>query len=134
MDILTRTGIALLLVVSGFGLSVLYQRLAQLRTPGLLPDLGPLRPGAFTLVYFTTPSCVPCKTIQRPAINQVSQMLGDELQVFEFDATQHPDLASRWGVLSVPTTFLIDKNGKVRHVNHGVKRTEQLLTQIYEKA
>jgi hypothetical protein len=32
----------------------------------------------------------------------------------------------------VPTTFLFDPRGQVRHVNHGVTRAEQLLLQIHE--
>lgn len=131
MDALTRAGIALLLIAGGFGISMLYQRWTQLRTPGLLTDLEARRPGSFALVYFTTPACVPCKTIQRPAIHQLSQRLGDALQVFEIDASQRPDLASRWGVLSVPTTFVIDPRGQVKHINYGVTRAEQLFKQIH---
>src|SRR5664279_5162062 len=131
MDILIRAGLALLIIFGSFGLFLLYQRWMRLRTPGLLSDLGPLRPGAFTLVYFTTPTCVPCKTIQRPAITSLSQRLGNALQVVEIDAAQNPDLASRWHVLSVPTTFVIDPRGEVRHVNHGVTRVEKLLLQIH---
>ena len=132
MDILTRAGLALLIILSGISFYLLYQQWTKVRAPRLLSDLGLRRPGATTLVYFTTPTCVPCKTIQRPAIQKASQILGDALQVLEIDASERPDLATRWGVLSVPTTFVIDKNGKVRHINHGVKRTNQLLLQIHE--
>jgi len=31
-----------------------------------------------------------------------------------------PEIASQWGVLSVPTTFVIDAQGNPRYVNHGV--------------
>ena len=130
MDILVRAGIALLLLFGGISLNLLYQRWVRFRFSKLLPDLGPLRSGAFALVYFTTPACVPCKTVQRPAIQEVSQILGDALQVFEIDATQQPGIASRWGVLSVPTTFIIDPRGKMRHANYGVARAEKLLMQI----
>jgi thiol-disulfide isomerase/thioredoxin len=133
MDVLTRAGIASLIIFGSLCLVFLYQHWMQVRTPGLLPDLGPLRPGAYVLVYFTTPTCVPCKTVQRPAIQQLSQRLGNRLQVLEIDASQQPDVASRWGVLSVPTTFVIDPSGAVRHVNHGVARAEQLLTQLQAK-
>lgn len=131
MDILTRFAIAVLLTAGGFGLVWFYQRVAQQRTPGLLPELGPLRPGAFVLVYFTTPSCAPCKSVQRPAINKLSEILGESLQVLEIDASQKPEVASRWGVLSVPTTFVIDPLGHVKHVNHGVTRADKLLMQIH---
>ena len=130
MDILTRSAIALLLILGGFGLAWLYQRRAQLRTPGLLPELGPLRPGAFVLVYFTTPSCAPCKTVQKPALREIQETLGEGLQVVEIDATEQPEMAQRWGVLSVPTTFVIDSRGQARHVNHGVARADKLLKQL----
>ena len=131
MDTLTRVGIALFLILGGLGLAWSYQRWLRYRTSGLLTDLGSLRPGAFVLVYFTTPNCVPCKTVQRPAINNISRILGERLQVLEIDASQKPDIANRWGVLSVPTTFVIGPRGDVRHVNHGVTRSEQLLMQIH---
>jgi thioredoxin-like negative regulator of GroEL len=52
------------------------------------------------------------------------------LEVVEIDATQHPDLAKQWGVLSVPTTFLLDARGEARYVNNGVTRVEKLMEQI----
>ncbi|MBI3173828.1 MAG: thioredoxin family protein [Chloroflexi bacterium] len=131
-ETLTRALIAFGIILGGFSLYLAYNWTLKNRASNLLSDLGPIRPGAFLLVYFTTPTCVPCKTVQRPAIQKISEMLGNTLQVLEIDATQQPDLASRWGVLSVPTTFLIDPRGQVRHVNHGVTRAEQLLLQIHE--
>jgi len=35
-------------------------------------------------------------------------------------------------VLSVPTTFIIDSQGRPRRVNHGVASAEKLLNQIEE--
>lgn len=131
-ETLTRALIAFGIILGGFSLYLTYNWILKNRASNLLADLGPIHPGAFLLVYFTTPTCVPCKTVQRPAIQKISDMLGNTLQVLEIDATQQPDLASRWGVLSVPTTFLINPHGQVRHVNHGVTRAEQLLLQIHE--
>jgi thiol-disulfide isomerase/thioredoxin len=82
------------------------------------------------LIYFTTPDCAPCKTIQRPAIEQVSDLLGEKLHVVEIDAIERPDLAKVWGVMSVPTTFVINERGEARYVNQGVTRAEKLLEQI----
>jgi len=87
-------------------------------------------PNKPVIVYFTTPDCAPCKTVQRPALNQVSKLLGEKLQVVEIDATERPDLAKIWGVMSVPTTFLLDARGEARYVNNGVARVEKLMEQI----
>jgi len=87
-------------------------------------------PNKPTIVYFTTPDCAPCKTVQRPAIEKVASLLGEKLHVVEIDATERPDLAKTWGVMSVPTTFLLDAHGEARYVNNGVARAEKLIRQI----
>jgi thiol-disulfide isomerase/thioredoxin len=129
-DFFPRAALAIAIIIGGFGIYLLYNWTLRLRTPSLLADLGQIRPDAFTLVYFTTPTCVPCKTVQRPAIQKLTQLLGTALHVIEIDATEQPEVASRWGVMSVPTTFVIDPGGKLRHVNHGVARMEKLLVQL----
>lgn len=91
-----------------------------------------IQKGQPSILYFTTPDCIPCKTVQRPAIQKVSAELGPRLQVVEVNAYEQPDLARMWGVLSVPTTFIIDARGKPRHVNHGVTRADKLLKQVSE--
>ncbi len=82
------------------------------------------------VVYFTTPDCAPCRTVQRPAIQRLKQTLGEQLDVVEINAVEQPDLARQWGVLSVPTTFILDRQGKPLHVNHGVTQTDKLLKQV----
>lgn len=129
-EILTRAALAAAIILGGLGLYLSYNWWLRRRAQRLFSGLGAVRSGVFTLVYFTTPTCVPCKTVQRPAIQKIREVLGKALHVVEIDAAEKPELASRWGVMSVPTTFVIDRNGNVRHVNHGVTRAEVLLQQI----
>ncbi len=91
--------------------------------------LSPL-PNKPTIVYFTTPDCAPCKTVQRPALEKLINQLGEKLHVVEIDATERPDLAKTWGVMSVPTTFLLNSRGEARYVNNGVARVEKLMEQL----
>ncbi|MFN8383069.1 MAG: thioredoxin family protein [Anaerolineales bacterium] len=91
--------------------------------------LSPL-PNKPVIVYFTTPDCAPCKTVQRPALEKLTSLLGEKLHVVEIDATERPDLAKTWGVMSVPTTFLLNARGEARYVNNGVARVEKLMEQI----
>ncbi|MBK8783241.1 MAG: thioredoxin family protein [Anaerolineales bacterium] len=91
--------------------------------------LNPL-PNKPVIVYFTTPDCAPCKTVQRPALEKLTSLLGEKLHVVEIDATERPDLAKTWGVMSVPTTFLLNARGEARYVNNGVTRVEKLMEQI----
>ena len=93
------------------------------------PILRGLEPGRPAIVYFTTPTCMPCKTQQAPALDRLQAELND-LQIIRIDATQDCDAADRWGVLSVPTTFVIDGSGQPREVNHGVADTAKLKRQL----
>lgn len=103
---------------------------ARLAAPARAAHPAGARPAAATLLYFTTPTCAPCKTVQRPAIQRLREWVGDDIQVIEIDASEQPDLAGRWGVMSVPTTFVLDASGAPRYVNHGVAPADKLLRQI----
>ena len=128
--ILLRFGLAIVIIgLATFGYWLINQRLL-IRARNNIFSLFNTLPNKPVLVYFTTPDCVPCKTIQRPAISRVSNLLGEGLEVVEIDATERPDLAKAWGVMSVPTTFVLDTRGEARYVNNGVARAEKLLEQI----
>jgi thiol-disulfide isomerase/thioredoxin len=129
-DILLRFALAVSIIVLGvFVYWIINQRLL-VRANNNLFTLFKKLPNKPVIVYFTTPDCAPCKTVQRPAIDRVSNLLGEKVEVVEIDATVHPDLAKTWGVMSVPTTFVIDPRGEARYVNNGVARAEKLLEQI----
>ena len=86
--------------------------------------------GRPAILYFTTPDCVPCKTIQQPALERIESIYGNRVQIIKIDATIQPKLADAWGVLSVPTTFIIDQEGRPRGVNHGTAGEERLKSQL----
>ena len=129
-EILLRFALAGVIIVCGtLAYWIISQRLL-VRARNNLVNLFPTPPNKPVIVYFTTPDCAPCKTIQRPALHQVSKLMGENLEVVEIDATERPDLAKTWGVLSVPTTFLLDARGEAKYVNYGVTRVEKLMEQI----
>ena len=129
-----RVVVAVLLLAVGF---VVYGGLRRYQVRRVAsnastdPILRDLKPNIPTIVYFTTPTCVPCRTQQQPALMLLQRELGDDhIQIVEIDATEHPDAADRWGVFCAPTTFLLDARGEPREVNHGVADADKLKRQL----
>lgn len=125
----------LAMVLLSFGIAAYYafKRLNLRRVAGSAPTdpiLNDLKPGVPTIVYFTTPGCIPCQTQQQPALAKLKTELGESVQVVKIDAAEDPDAADRWGVFSAPTTFILDKRGQPRDVNHGVADAAKLRRQI----
>ena len=86
--------------------------------------------GSPAIVYFTDPGCAPCLAVQDPALEELASQVGDAVQIIKVQALERPDLANAWGVLSLPTTFVIDSKGRPRRVNHGVAKAQRLLDQL----
>lgn len=131
---LERALIALLLVVGTvmvYRLVIAWQRQQVNRIKAANDEARrQIKAGRPAIVYFTTPGCVPCRTQQQPALVQIAEDLGHDVQIIQVDATEHPESADRWGVLSAPTTFVIDATGKTRSVNHGVATADRLRQQL----
>jgi thiol-disulfide isomerase/thioredoxin len=98
------------------------------------PLLVPLQQGIPAVIYFTTPFCEPCRTLQRPTLDQLKAELGGQIQIVQIDGMEQPDVADRWGVMSVPTTFILDGDHKPRTVNRGVASLETLKKQLFNVA
>src|SRR4051812_6417974 len=110
---LERLLLAGVIIVLGTGGWILYNRLSVkrlARTANRDPLLAQVRIGTPAIVYFTTPTCQPCRTLQRPALDKLQAELGSNIQVIQVDSTEQPEVADRWGVFSAPTTFVLDSH------------------------
>ena len=92
---------------------------------------GGVSTGRPTLLYFAGEYCQPCKFQQTPIVEQIVSKLGDSIAVKKYDVSAHPELASRYKVLTLPTTIILDESGQVTHVNYGVAKRDKLEAQLY---
>jgi thiol-disulfide isomerase/thioredoxin len=90
--------------------------------------------GTPVIVYFTTPFCATCRTQQQPALQAIASQFGADIHIVQIDATQQPEAATRWGVFSAPTTFVLDAAFQPRFVNRGVATQEMLCDQLAKLA
>jgi len=87
--------------------------------------------GKARIVYFWSTECNQCKTVQRPILDRLLTKEGETfLALTTVNVMESPEEATAWGVKTVPTTFILDKNGNVQHVNNGVASENKLLEQL----
>ncbi|MEL6309603.1 MAG: thioredoxin family protein [Chloroflexota bacterium] len=93
------------------------------------PLLANVEAGKPTLLYFTADWCGSCKTMQTPAIERL-QAQQPNLQVLTIDVNEQPADAERWGVLSLPRTFVLSADKHLVATNIDTASTETLVDQL----
>lgn len=78
------------------------------------------------LVDFFATWCGPCKMLA-PTIDEVAKELAGKVTVYKLDIDQSPDVASRYGVMSVPT-LIVFENGQVKNQTVGLQPKQSVLS------
>lgn len=115
-------------LVAGIGLINLRYR----KTPVNTKSIQGFAVNKPSIILFTSPNCPPCDKVQKPILNRLMENAREKLQYFEIDTITNPEIAAEWGVLSVPSTFLLNREGIPQFVHHGVVSERILLEQIKE--
>jgi thioredoxin-like negative regulator of GroEL len=107
-------------------------RVAKLTSAAPLWEaLGETPDGRRALVAFSTPSCAACRTAQAPAIQVAEQQLGrSSVRIIRVDASRQPEVARAFGVLTVPSTVVLEPAGRVVAVNQGFAPSRRLIEQL----
>ncbi|KMO67862.1 thioredoxin family protein [Mycolicibacterium chlorophenolicum] len=123
----------IVVLIVAFGLAYVIGRMLTLRA-GVLKatddapavdtsELGLSGTGP-TVVHFSAVWCGPCAGVRR-VVDQVCADLPDVAHV-EIDMDANPDAARRLSVLSLPTTFIFDADGRQRYRTSGVPTAADL--------
>lgn len=83
-----------------------------------LSDTGP------TIVHFTAQWCGPCQAVRR-VVDELRAQLPTVAHV-EIDMDAEPEAARRLSVLSLPTTFVFDAEGRQHYRASGVPTAAEL--------
>jgi hypothetical protein len=135
-DLLARLGILALvallvwLVVGTVRRFIDSERRRALIAAPLLPPAAEASCTKVRILAFSSESCRPCHTLQRPALDAIIAQHGDVVAVSWIDAPTSPELTERFHVLTVPTTVVLDAQNRVQAINYGFAPTNRLLEQI----
>ena len=86
--------------------------------------------GRSAVLVFTSPTCAPCKLQQLPILDRVMVDWRDKIDVEIIDVMEQPEVATRYGVWSLPTTIVLDAQRQVVAINQGVAHEHKLREQI----
>lgn len=123
---------AVCVIVVALGLAALIGVLVSRRSGALrqspeypvdTTDLGLSSTGP-TVVHFSAEWCGPCKAVRR-VVDQVCNDLPGVTHV-EIDMDANPAAARRLSVLSLPTSFIFDADGRQRYRTAGVPKAADL--------
>lgn len=87
-----------------------------------------LRSEVPVLVDFWAEWCVPCHMVA-PVVEEIAREKGDALAVAKLNIDDHPGLAQRYGVMSIPTLMLFVKGEEKARVI-GARGKDALLREI----
>lgn len=89
-----------------------------------------LTPGMPGIVYLFSPSCAVCRTSQKVILDKLEAQEGARLRLISIDVSVQPDVARALGVTTLPTTFVVDAEGQIAHVNNGLATEAMLRRQL----
>ncbi len=81
------------------------------------------------ILYFRSDSCGSCQA-QAHYLAQLAAEQAGRFTMRRIDTDLQPELAVQYGVMSLPTTLLLDRTGRVRHINFGLADTSRLGRQL----
>ena len=105
------------------------RRTAALATAALPSELvRTVAPGRPNLLYFTTEQCAQCRFQQAPILTQLQAKM--DVVIHKLDAVEQEALAHFYGIMTVPTTVVLDPQLRPVAINHGVAPLQKLQAQI----
>jgi len=80
------------------------------------------------LIDFWASWCGPCRMVS-PIVDEIAEQSNGTLKVGKVNVDQESDLASQFGVQSIPT-LIVMKNGKVVNTSVGAKSKQSILAML----
>lgn len=80
------------------------------------------------LLYFTTEDCAQCRFQQSPILQRLAEVT--TVPIVKIDALADREIAHKYGILTVPSTVVLNAERVPVAINHGVAHLEKLRMQV----
>lgn len=133
LAVLIVLGFAAWLIVLAGRRYVETRRAQALHAAPLMPSRTSFEDGdgaQVRILAFSSEDCAQCHRMQTPALHRLLEARGGVVAVEEIDAPSSPELASRYHILTVPSTVVLGADGRAHAVNYGFAPTSKLLEQV----
>jgi thiol-disulfide isomerase/thioredoxin len=125
--VIILAGVTALVLMAAWAIKALAaRRVAAVQGPPLPARLSRRLAGG-GIVYFFGPHCAGCRQ-QAQVLDRLSQDVG--ASVLRINAIEEPEVAQTLGILTVPTTVVVDEQGRVRALNPGFRPRHVLESQL----
>ena len=81
-----------------------------------------------SLVDFYATWCMPCRMFA-DILEDVNDEIGDKINIFKVDVDENPNLAHKFGIMSIPTVIII-KDGEMKEKHVGIWQKDDYIDAI----
>lgn len=79
--------------------------------------------GGAVIADFYSDSCIPCKRLS-PVLAEIEEEQGDKVKLVKVNINFDPELAEKYGVMSVPTLIFFGDGEERSRISGAVKKSE----------
>jgi thiol-disulfide isomerase/thioredoxin len=130
MEIILRLLFIIFLTLAAWSLLLILKQ-AQIKSAQAALSQNKNSVDALEVVYFWSTQCTQCRLSQKPALSKLSELsTKNKVLITDINIEDKPHEAIKWGVRTVPTTYILNANRELMFINNGLASTNKLLDQI----
>ena len=91
-----------------------------------------IKPGIASILYFWGPNCMQCKTQELFLDEALAKLAAteNEIEIRKINAHNEPDMANRFGIMTIPAIVIFNQKGNIISWNPGLMSADELIKKL----